>query len=94
MTPAEINETIAAVKDAQAVICIHLGVWCRSPDNEAALTRLADARAEEAKLFDIVLWKDKPRGRPRNDDEVLLRKNGEIDGRTKQARSASGRSFK
>jgi hypothetical protein len=83
MTPAEIQETIADLREKQAVICIHLGVWCRSPDNEAALARLADARAEEAKLFDIVLWKEPARGRPPT-EFPLRNKSGQIDGRSRR----------
>ena len=89
MTPAEIQETIAAIKDAQAVICIHLGVVCRSSDNGAALARLADARAEESKLFDIILWRPSKTG-PKGPH---LSKNGEIDRRSKEGRAASGRVF-
>jgi len=83
MTPAEITETLAALRDAQATIAIHLGVWCRSP-SDAVLARLADARAEEAKLFDLVLWRAKPA--PKADD-AKYRKNGEVDRRWNNGRS-------
>ena len=82
MTPAEITETLAALKESQATIAIHLGVWCRSP-SDAVLARLADARAEEARLFDLVLWRSQKPG-PKGPH---VRKDGEVDRRWSNGRS-------
>jgi hypothetical protein len=59
LKPAEVLETVAAIKDAQADIATHFGVLLRSPSS-AAMERLVEARQRERELFELILDQDIP----------------------------------
>jgi DNA invertase Pin-like site-specific DNA recombinase len=54
MTPAEIQETLCAVRETQEIVAIHLKTWLRT-GTSAALERLAEARRAEDELMQLVL---------------------------------------